>query len=229
MCRFAYIQSDQPIDVGTFLQSFSRNCVTSREFQGDGWGIAWWTEFGWHLHREIEPIWLRQTSHFPTSTRFLIHARSAFEQYRVSLPQNMPFASSHQAFAFNGELRGVRMRVPGSTGAAKIFHLLRQDHGDSGLDRARRVTKLLLQRTRQLRASNFVWTRQAETLICCLYRDQPEYFRLQYSQRPGLTLVASDALDHGPWSALKSDQMLRINPHGQLTHHPLSEEVSTCA
>ncbi len=229
MCRFAYVQDENPFAIDELLEAFAQRCRSSHEFQGDGWGISWWTPYGWHLHREIVPIWESKRTNIPRSTRFLIHARSAFEQHDIILPNNMPFASSQQAFAFNGELRGVRLRVPGRSGAARIFHLLRSDHPESGIQRVRRVANLIEQRSRVLRANNFVWARADETLICNQYRQDHEYFTLHYGSTKSRFGVASEPFDASLNKIMSNDQLLRIDKQGISHLIPLKTEVTSCA
>ena len=62
MCRFLLLSSQAPIEVGEVVEQFARMCERSTcldgDWQGDGWGVAWWeAEAGWSLHRSLAPIW----------------------------------------------------------------------------------------------------------------------------------------------------------------------------
>jgi glutamine amidotransferase len=123
MCRILAFRADDRIDAGHWLTSFAEACRDSREDQSHGWGVAWRDESGWRRYRSLEAVW--ETSFELPHTRLAIaHARSAFRDEGIELPNNMPFLRDELAFAFNGELRGVRLNAPGQTGAARLEHLL---------------------------------------------------------------------------------------------------------
>ena len=48
MCRFLLLSSDEPCEVREVMEQFARMCEQSTcldgDWQGDGWGVAWWEE-----------------------------------------------------------------------------------------------------------------------------------------------------------------------------------------
>ncbi|MCB1042702.1 MAG: hypothetical protein KDC35_07175 [Acidobacteria bacterium] len=227
MCRFAYLQDDHPFDIETWLHRFANKCRRSREFQGDGWGIAWWTDRGWQSHVSLDPIWERTSIRMPQATRFLIHARSAHPDHPIALHNNMPFVAGHQAFVFNGECQGVRLSVPGSSGAAKLFHLLRVDHYENGPQRCLRIASLMEQRSRRVRANNFVWARGPETHVYTQFDELPEYFTVHFRSTGRQVIVASEPLDDYPWLGLPNRQLMTVTRSGRIDFH--EQELQSCA
>ena len=124
MCRFLMMRSDAPFETAEVLATFRRKCRESVEYQGHGWGAAWRAAGIWFRHKSLTPIW-EDRFEIPKEVGFLIvHARSAFKDTGITIENNMPFYRDERAFVFNGELRGVRLRVPGRIGAEKVFHLI---------------------------------------------------------------------------------------------------------
>ena len=114
------------------LESFRERCRDSREYQGHGWGAAWRSSGAWSRYRSLTPIW-DDDPELPAEVDFLVvHARSAFRDEGIDIENNMPFYRGERVFVFNGELQGVRLRVPGRIGAEKIFNLIEgRDEGTS--------------------------------------------------------------------------------------------------
>ena len=115
MCRILALQGDAPLDARPFLAAFAEACRRSKEFQGDGWGVSWREGLEWRSFHTLQAIWETALPDLPRSTLFLVHARSAFRNERIVVENNMPFVDEGLAFAFNGELRGVRLQAPGDT------------------------------------------------------------------------------------------------------------------
>ncbi len=129
MCRILGLQADEPVDAVPWIEAFGSRCRDSEEFHGHGWGMSWQEHGRWRRYRSIRPIW-EDTVDLPATRLVLVHARSAFRNEGIVVENNMPFLSGElesprgdrhgaRAFAFNGELRGVRLTVPGVTGAAR--------------------------------------------------------------------------------------------------------------
>ena len=124
MCRILALGANEPFDCNPWISAFAERCHESKEYQGHGWGVAWRTEDGWAHARSLIPIWEDERVTVPLSDLVLVHARSAFQNEGIEVQNNMPFVKEKLAFAFNGELHGVRLNVPGETGAARLCHLL---------------------------------------------------------------------------------------------------------
>ncbi|MCP4216876.1 MAG: hypothetical protein GY765_19655, partial [bacterium] len=122
MCRILSVTSTEPFDIGEHLRPFANISENSKEYQGHGWGLAYWKDGGWEVYRNIKPVWEDDLSGFGSTTRLLVHARSAFRDEGIVVENNMPFESSPYIFIFNGELHKVKIKVEGRIGAEKIFN-----------------------------------------------------------------------------------------------------------
>ena len=191
MCRILALAGSEPFRVRSWLESFALRCRESVEYQGDGWGLAWWTGDGWDRRRTLDPIWSDSFDELPRSSAYLVHARSAFGGSPLDDPQlNMPFLGDGCAFAFNGELRGVRLSVPGANGALRLFNLFERFRDGSG-DSAQALTRLdavVSRRTEYVRALNVVVADEAGIHVTSRFNQEPAYF----------TMYASRAAT-GPW------------------------------
>lgn len=194
MCRFLMMRGNEPFEARTVLDSFRERCRDSAEYQGHGWGAAWRSAGLWSRYRSLTPIW-EDEKEFPSGVDFLVlHARSAFRDEGIEIENNMPFYRGERVFVFNGELRGVRLRIPGRIGAEKIFNVIDgKDEGD--LDAAvAAADRLLLAKSERVRALNVALTDGDRIYASCRYSEMPEYFTLHY--REGATAaVCSERLD----------------------------------
>jgi glutamine amidotransferase len=186
-----------------YLESFAELCRSSSEYQGHGWGMLSGSNGSRELYRRTRPIWQHDFAGFHSSRFLLVHARSAFRDGAVELRYNMPFVDGRYAFVFNGELHGVRIRVEGSTGAEKIFNLVRRlDRGDPGAA-LRNAMTVLRRRSRYIRAANMILTDGRRAWVSSYFDEQPEYFTLHVARRADLVAVCSEPLpDDGDWSKL---------------------------
>ncbi|MDH3224595.1 MAG: hypothetical protein OEO23_12835 [Gemmatimonadota bacterium] len=203
MCRILAVTAPGSFDVRPWLETFAARCRTSGEYQGDGWGIAWRTSDGWERYRSVGPIWSEGERSFPASTTFLVHARSAFRDTPVAVEHNMPFLDGQTAFAFNGELRGVRLAVPGVNGAARLFHLfgrLRETSSGASTAALERLDRAVVARTEYVRALNVVVVDEGGVHIRSRFGEDPDYFTLHAcaeARGPGgerAAVVSSEAM-----------------------------------
>ncbi|RPJ85234.1 MAG: hypothetical protein EHM13_01710, partial [Acidobacteria bacterium] len=116
MCRLLALTAAAPFAIPDHLRLFADVARTSREYQGHGWGCAWYEADAWHTYHSILPIWEDDLSVFGEARILMAHARSAFRDEGIAVENNMPFLASPLAFIFNGELRGVRIAEKGRTG-----------------------------------------------------------------------------------------------------------------
>jgi len=183
MCRFLMMRSDAPLPTEEVLATFGRKCLESIEYQGHGYGAAWRAAGTWSRHKSLTPIW-EDRLEIPEKVDFLIvHARSAFKDTGITIENNMPFYRDERAFVFNGELRGVRLRVPGRIGAEKVFNLIERavNQGGKGLSRALGATeKLLLSKSDYVRALNVAVADDNRIYARCRFNESPDYFTLHY-------------------------------------------------
>lgn len=182
MCRILALQADRPLDPVPWFEPFAERCRQSKEYQGHGWGVAWRVEHGWARYRSLRPIWEDRLPDDCRSGLLLVHARSAFRDEGIEIENNMPFVSGPLAFAFNGELRGVRLSAPGATGAARLSWMLGRfrasAHGD-GLAAMRRLDGVVTARSEYVRALNVVASDGVDVWVNARFSEDPDYFTLQ--------------------------------------------------
>jgi predicted glutamine amidotransferase len=194
MCRLLMLRRDGGFDPRPVLRRFRDRCRGSIEYQGHGWGVAFRAGSEWTRYRSLTPIW-DDALELPRAVDFIVaHARSAFRNEGIATENNMPFYRGNTSFVFNGELRGVRLRVPGRIGAERVFELvLARDGGD--LSEALVSTdRLLRARSRYVRALNIALTDGARIYAHCRFNESPDYFTMYY-RRGDLTGVSSEPLD----------------------------------
>ena len=125
MCRMLYIKSSKSVDIRKKLEKFTHICRDSPEYQGHGWGMVYTKNGQRKLYKTLKPIWEDNFDHFPDGNFLLVHARSAFLDRDIVIENNMPFVDGKYCFSFNGELHGVKINIPGTTGAEKIFNYIK--------------------------------------------------------------------------------------------------------
>lgn len=202
MCRILGIQADQPIDAVPWIEAFSHRCRDSKEYQGHGWGMSWRENGNWRRYRSIRPIW-EDSVELPATRLVLIHARSAFRNEGIVVENNMPFLSGDLAFAFNGELHGVRLSAPGATGAARLLYLFerfRVAAGGDALKALARLDALIALRSDHVRALNIVVSDGLSFFINSRFSEDQDYFTLHTSAVPseqGMRMVSSEEISTG--------------------------------
>ena len=120
----------------------------------------------------------------------------------------MPFYEGERIFVFNGELRGVRLRLPGRIGAEKVFRLIqREDRGD--LSQAiRAADRLLASKSRYIRAMNVALTDGERIHARCHFNESPDYFTLHY-RNDRVPAVCSEPLDKD-WRPLADGEQIAL-------------------
>lgn len=225
MCRILGVLADAPVDAGNWIQAFADRCEASPEYQGHGWGAAWWTGTGWRHYRSLRPIW-EDGFVTPDATCVLVHARSAFRNEGIEIENNMPFVDASLAFAFNGELHGVRLNVPGATGAARLFHLLRRFRTSADGDTVQalaRLDEVVARRSERVRAMNVVVADGASLVFSSRFTQEAPYFTMHAASVPelsGMRMVASEPLQtsrHAPeWTPIPEGTTGRLGATGDL-------------
>ena len=207
MCRLLYAAAERPFDPRALLAPFAALARASKEYQGHGWGCAWQTADGWALHHDVRPIWECTPPPLPPTARFVAHARSAFEDRDVRVENNMPFLEDGWVFAFNGELRGVRLREEGRIGAEKLFRFLLRFVPGRGMEAAlRKALPIVEQRSARVRAMNLIVAGPGGDFAASLHREDHEYFTMHRRRAGGrLTLCSEPFPGETDWEALPND------------------------
>ena len=192
MCRLLAVRDTAPFPIAEMLEPLTAIAKASKEYQGDGWGCAWWTGDRWERYRSIRPIWEDDLDRFGMTTVLLGHARSAFRNEGIEVENNMPFLDDRSAFVFNGELRGVSLAVPGRIGAEKLFRFLRRLGADTGMDRFRHAVDVVRRRTHYVRAMNLVLATGPTLRLATWFSEEPDYFTIHVSREGARTVVSSE-------------------------------------
>lgn len=191
MCRLLLARSERPFDPAPHLRALALVSQRSREYQGHGWGCAWLEDGAWRLHHCITPIWEDTLPALPATGALIAHARSAFRDEGITIENNMPFSDGRFVFAFNGELRGVRIKEEGRIGAEKIFNYIRRFDRGAMLDALARGTDIILRRSRYVRAMNIVMASTGESLVSSHFGEDPDYFQLHAARAGDVAVVCS--------------------------------------
>jgi len=227
MCRFLAVIAPTPFDPLPWIPPFADRCRRSQEYQGHGWGVACWTGEGWENHRTLDPIWEAALPSLVPTTSLLVHARSAFRNEGIEVTNNMPFVEDDLAFAFNGELRGVRLRTPGTTGAARLFRLLRSFRGPDSEQLGSallRLNRVIGRRTDHLRALNLAVGDGEAFWVSSAFSEDPAYFTLWRALAPalpaGMQVVASERFDLATealsWEPIPRNTMFHLAPESSV-------------
>ena len=210
MCRLLCIRSEREFELRDHLEALARIARESKEYQGHGWGCAWWEGEAWRTYHNIAPIWEDRDRPAGRSRLLLAHARSAFRDEGVRVENNMPFSDDRRVFIFNGELQGVRIKEQGRIGAEKIFNFVKRfDRGDLG-EALRRATQVIEKRTRYVRAMNIVIADPEAIYLASLFREDPDYFQMHRLRSPDTLIICSTpyAAD-GRWESIENGTVAR--------------------
>jgi predicted glutamine amidotransferase len=208
MCRLIAVKDRRPFAMSPILASFAEMAHRSREYQGDGWGCAWHDGHGWQLHRSVTPVWADDLARFGATRLLLAHARSAFRNEGIQVENNMPFIEDRLAFAFNGELHGVRIREAGRIGAEKLFNTIRRVTNGSVADGLAKAAKVIRRRSAYVRAMNVLLSDGETIYLHSFFSEQPEYFTMHVARSNGRLVICSEPLPvEAGWQPLPNDTL----------------------
>ncbi|MCM2271237.1 MAG: class II glutamine amidotransferase [candidate division Zixibacteria bacterium] len=194
MCRLLCVSADQLFAVDDYFPAFSRMAQNSREYQGHGWGIAWRQGDQWRLHHSITPVWEDNLPSTIQTRLCILHARSAFENKDIALENNMPFQQGNMIFAFNGELRGVRIKAEGRIGAEKLFNVILSRYRGDLRQAVADSMKLLEQRTTHLKAANLIISDGASILLASRFTEKLDYYTMWRKADAHRLVICSEPL-----------------------------------
>ena len=201
MCRLLAITADENVDTNDELAAFAQMCKESAEYQGHGWGCAWFENGRWNHHHSITPIWEDTLPSIPRTQRFVAHARSAFRNEGITIENTMPFGDDERVFIFNGELRGVRITSHGRIGAEKIYNYILRFGTDDIVSSLRKAIRIIERRTERIRAMNIIIADREGLTIATHHTQEPEYFTMHRVQNGPKRIVCSQPLGSG-WIAI---------------------------
>ncbi len=211
MCRLLYARADEPFSIAALLRPFAELSRSSPEYQGHGWGCAWYENGRWSQYHDIRPIWEDAPEQFGETALLLVHARSAFRDEGIVVDNNMPFSDGESVFIFNGELRGVRIRSEGRIGAEKIYNYIRRfDRGDK-LAATARAVDIIGKRSAYVRAMNLLLSDGEQSILSTRYSENPDYFQMHEKRESGRHLVCSQPFpgERG-WTPLANHTTIKL-------------------
>lgn len=206
MCRLLFVKSKEEFDVSKHLRHFAEISKDSEEYQGHGWGCAYLVNGLWKHYKNINPIWEDDLEPFGSTTQLIAHARSAFEDKDIVIENNMPFYDDKYVFAFNGELRGVKLKAEGRIGAEKIFNYIKRfDTGDmhAALEKGVGIIK---KRTKHFKAVNIIMTDKEKAYVSTSFTERPGYFTLWFKENEGMLQICSTPYpSEEGWQKIEND------------------------
>lgn len=192
MCRLLFIKSETVFSISDHLEIFSGICKNSKEYQGHGWGCSYLANGEWQHYKNILPIWDDEISHFPTTKRLIVHARSAFQDKDIIVENNMPFYDDEHIFIFNGELNGVKIKSEGRIGSEKIFNFIKRFNKNNMLEALRKGVDIIKKRSTYVRAMNIIMTTKDSVYVSSTFNEDPDYFGMHYKQTKDQLIICSE-------------------------------------
>ncbi|MFA7421561.1 MAG: hypothetical protein WCZ90_17900 [Melioribacteraceae bacterium] len=211
MCRLLYVNSKNEFCISEYLAKFAEISKNSREFQGHGWGFAYWQNNIWNHYKNVKPIWEDDLSKFGNTTRLIAHARSAFKDEGIIVENNMPFYDAKNIFVFNGELRGVKIKEEGRIGAEKIFNYIKRfDKGNFG-EALSKGTEIIKKKSSYIRAMNIIATDKESAYIYSHFNEDEEYFTISIKRDENMVAVCSDPfLGEENWQPIQNNTLTEL-------------------
>jgi glutamine amidotransferase len=211
MCRLLYVNSINEFSIAEHLNKFAEISKNSKEFQGHGWGFAYWQNNKWNYYKNVKPIWEDDLSKFGNSLRIIAHARSAFNDEGIVVENNMPFYDDNNIFIFNGEIRGVKIREKGRIGAEKIFNYIKRfDKGNFG-EALSKGTEIIKKKSSYIRAMNIIVTEPDKTIIYSHFNEDEEYFTMSIKVDKTKVIVCSDTfIGEKEWQPIQNNTMMEL-------------------
>lgn len=206
MCRLLYIESKEEFLIADYLKKFAATAKNSREYQGNGWGLAFLRNDSWSYYKNIKPIWEDDLTNFGNSTRIIAHARSAFKDEGIIVENNMPFYDDNYIFIFNGELRGVKIKENGRIGAEKIFNYIKRfDKGSIG-KAIQKGTSVIVSKSSYVKAMNIIIADADNTYVYSHFNEDENYFTMQKKVSSDSILICSDSfIGESDWEPIKNN------------------------
>lgn len=194
MCRLLYIDSANEFSIKEYLVKFAEISKNSKEYQGHGWGCAFWENGKWNYYKNIKPVWEDSFDKFGKTTRLIAHARSAFQDKGIAVENNMPFYDEKYVFIFNGELSGVRIKEEGRIGAEKIFNFIKRFDKENIKDALAKGTDAIKKLTSYIRAMNIIIADKSKAYVYSYFNEEPDYFTMNFVKNDRVTIVCSEKL-----------------------------------
>jgi len=204
MCRFLLAKARKPINPTPLLSDFAKMAKKSKaydgDWQGDGWGCAWWNGRKWEQYLSLKPVWEDEDffRYIPNTELFIIHARSAsFEKHKNRIRFNQPFIKGKYVFVFNGLLKGVTLpySLSGQIGSEKIWSLLQKYLEKYPTKEAfKKTVKELNKYAKYIQALNIGLSDGKNIYAYTQFAKHEEYYHLRHSHSKDVDIVCSEVM-----------------------------------
>ncbi len=211
MCRFLFYNSKNPHNLNPLLNDFAEMCKNSKNYQGDGWGIMYRQGDELILKRSLNPIWEDTPSiNIPETDFLLVHARWAHGTWtKGDVENNQPFHKNDSLFVFNGNLKRVKIQIPGRIGAEKILNLILRESAKSDTEQGiSHAVQIMKDNAQLIKAINFLLLQNNTCYIHSYYTIDPEYFDLRLWEGEGEWFITSYPIDDRVYQIIPSDQVM---------------------
>ncbi|MEW6195974.1 MAG: class II glutamine amidotransferase [Bacteroidota bacterium] len=205
MCRLLYVNSKKEFRISDYLEKFAVVSKNSKEYQGHGWGIAYFQNGQWNYYKNVNPIWEDDLTKFGSSNRIIAHARSAFKDEGIVVENNMPFYDNKYVFIFNGELRGVKIKEEGRIGAEKIFNYIKRFDRGNIKEALKKGTDIIEKKSSYIRAMNIILTDDVSSYVFTYFNEDDDYFTMNHKSSSDQIVVCSDPfVGEEGWEKIKN-------------------------
>ena len=216
MCRFLLVKSKKEISPKTLLEEFADMCRDSQteegDWQGDGWGVAWYGKNGWEDRKSLLPIWeeRKKFGKVPRTRALVAHARSAtFAKDKGNIDYNQPFLSGDYCYVFNGMVQGVSLAAEGQIGAQKIWSLLQKELKTSKpLQALKNLNELLRKNSREIKGLNIGLATKDNFFALCGKQSNGDYFTLRKLLNGDLEIVCSEEIGNFKFEKIKEGEIV---------------------
>lgn len=206
MCRLLLIKNSGNLSINNLIREFAEMCKISPEYQGHGWGVSSFVNNVWSTYKSITPIWEDEIHMDLVGSIHLIHARSAFQNEGVCIENNMPFIHDENAFIFNGELRGVKLRSEGRIGAEKLFSFITRMSSIDNIEGIEKANRIVIKRSESIRGMNYMISNGSKVLISSYYTENENYFSLwKIKSDNGFQMISSIPFSDFEWEKLENN------------------------
>jgi len=206
MCRLLFVKSKTEFNISNHLKIFSEICKNSKEYQGHGWGCSYLVNDNWVHYKNIKPIWEDETSHFPSTNRLIVHARSAFQDKDIEVENNMPFYDDKYIFIFNGEVNGVKIKADGRIGAEKIFNFIKRFDNGNMFNAIKKGIEIIIKRSDYVRAMNIIIADKKKVYVSSTYNEDPDYFGMHYKKTDDEIIICSEVYpEESGWKSIENN------------------------
>lgn len=196
-----------------YLEKFAETSKQSKEFQGHGWGVSYLdiNNNEWKHYKNILPVWDDDLTQFGKTKLLVAHARSAFKDEGITVENNMPFYDDRFVFAFNGELRGVKINSEGRIGAEKIFNYIKRFDKGNMHEAINKGTEIIKKKTAFIRAMNIIMCDKKDSYVYSMYSEDPDYFTMHFKFVKDKTLIVSSViLDEDDWMTIANGSLIKF-------------------